>query len=257
MNRSNERGAVTCARCGRALPVGAANSTAASESLTHAAVHGMPLDPSPEANSPANGYDAWELDEEVRRLQARLGTWRRADAGASALCRPRFERPRAARRAAADTRRYDGPHLGPPPRHRRKRQSRGTRRSSWLAWCMLLLGLMAFSCGTALLVYSALEARDDLWTLGLPIAIGGQVGLFLGLVLQLERVWQNGRDAVQKLDRVDEQLYRFHQASQANAPHATASESYYAHVADRASPEVLLADLQGQLDLLAAELGRK
>jgi hypothetical protein len=116
---------------------------------------------------------------------------------------------------------------------------------------------MAFACGTALLVCAALEQRDELWDLGLPIAVGGQVGLLLGLVLQLERVWQNSRDAVHQLERVDAHLHHLERTtSLAAATPPTASQAFYTHLAHQASPELLLADLQGQLDVLSERLGR-
>jgi hypothetical protein len=127
-----------------------------------------------------------------------------------------------------------------------------------MAWVALALGLMAFACGTALLVLSHLSRRDELWTLGLPVAIGGQVGLLVGLVLQLERIWQNSRYAARKLDRVDAQLYELERAaSVASVTHGTAAQAFYTHLADGANPHLMLADLKGQIDLLAAELGRR
>ena len=36
-----------------------------------------------------------------------------------------------------------------------------------------------------------------------------------------------------------------------NVTHSSAAQAFYAHMADEASPQTLLADLKGQIDLLA------
>ncbi len=249
--RSATSGAIDCAHCGRPLSLAAATTTqtAAEEGLDLGAFR---------ASTAAHGtYEEWELDQNVRRLQAKVGTWHRPDDARPELVPPQFMRPKRARRTASAPRyRRDPPHAKVSPRHKSKKRAAG--RSSLLAWCLLFLGLMAFACGTALLVFSGLEQREDLWSLGMPIVIGGQVGLFLGLVLQLERIWQNGRDATRKLDRVDAQLHQLERTtSQLNVTHGSAAGAFYSHMAEDASPQLLLADLKGQLDLLAARMARR
>jgi hypothetical protein len=120
------------------------------------------------------------------------------------------------------------------------------------------IGLMGFCCGGVLLGWSFLAGRADLWNLGIPIAVGGQIALLIGLVLQLERIWQNNRYAVEKLDEVDERLADMHH-SQAllQVNHGSAAQAFYAHMADGANPSMLLADLKGQLDLLAVKLSER
>ena len=127
-----------------------------------------------------------------------------------------------------------------------------------MAWGVLSLGLMTFACGAVLLGWSFVENRPELWRLGMPIAVAGQVGLLLGLVLQLERIWINGRDAARKLEQVNSQLHHLEQtASMLGVTHGTAAQAFYAHMADEANPHMLLADLKGQLDLLAASISKR
>jgi hypothetical protein len=237
-----------CARCGHPLATGEAAST----SETDCGIDlGRPR-PAPAAST----YDDWELNERIRHLQAKTGTWRRYDPLRSDPPRRAYAAPSRGRRAVpVAPHRIHPPHARMPARHRAR--SRSPRRSSLLAWTMLSLGLMAFACGTALLVWSSVEKRAELWNLGLPVAIGGQVGLLLGLILQLERIWQNSRDASRKLDNVGAHLHELERATtMLHVPHATAAQAYYAHVADRADPRILISDLQGQLDLLAEQLAR-
>ena len=77
------------------------------------------------------------------------------------------------------------------------------------------------------MAWSSIERRDELWNFGLTTAIGGQIGLLLGLAVQLDRIWQNGDEAVDQLGRVDAQLHRMeHVGSLAIAPPATAAQAF-------------------------------
>ncbi len=245
--RAKQGKALSCAQCDRRLGRDALAGTQAA-GLAQSAAHGVELAASQSPAPPTAGYDDWKFDQSVQRLQARVGNWRRTDALRTDVPPPRYLQARQPRR----DRHY------PTVARRRRPKTRGKRRTSLLAWMFLAIGLTALACGSALLVWSVVDARDELWTLGIPIAVAGQVGLLLGLVLQLERVWQNGRDAVHKLDHVDRHLHHLEEAtSLLNTTHGSASQAFYAHMADDASPEFLLADLKGQLDALSAELVRR
>ena len=56
-----------------------------------------------------------------------------------------------------------------------------------LAWITTFLGTMALVCGGALLVWSQVVHRPELWPIGQPIALGGAFVLVLGLALQWDR----------------------------------------------------------------------
>ncbi len=107
---------------------------------------------------------------------------------------------------------------------------------------------MAFTCGTCLLIGSWIEERPELWSLGVPIAIAGQIGLFMGLVLQLERIWQSSRQAVLQLEKVDAQLRQLERATADwTAHHGTATQAFGNHITEPTSRNTLLTDLPGQL----------
>jgi hypothetical protein len=55
-----------------------------------------------------------------------------------------------------------------------------------IAWLILSVSLAVFSCGSVLLVWSLIGQREDLWPVGLPLALIGQAGLMVGVVLQLD-----------------------------------------------------------------------
>lgn len=174
----------------------------------------------------------------------------------------------AAESAAAGRR--DGSHAGPPTWHkplaedRRKAKSasRGRRRrrlTRAVTWSFLLLGTTGLVCGGGLLAWSMVSVRADLWSIGLPTAILGQVILLIGLVMEVEGLWRDNHAAAAKLNDVDDTLRRIKSASLLDPAHGSVSNTFYSHLAGGASPQVLLTDLKSQIDLLAdkiAESGR-
>ncbi|MBN2216673.1 MAG: hypothetical protein JW719_04790 [Pirellulales bacterium] len=197
----------------------------------------------------ASGYDGWELDEQLRHVARRLGmaaqpsgaglgkTHRRIDAAHGSTPEPHFD-GRPARRDA------DGPGLG------------GALLGAF-AWFTLMLGLMASTCGGVLLIWSVVVDRAELWNVGLPIAVGGVLALFVAMVLQLERLAADHRRSAARLARFDSQLVQLRRDTAVSAADARpAGAAFYAHLAGGASPQLLLTDLKGQLELLADRLGQ-
>ena len=129
---------------------------------------------------------------------------------------------------------------------------------SALAWLMTALGLMGFACGGVLLGWSFWTDRNDLWSMGLPITLAGQCGLVIGLLMQLERVWKTSSDNSSKLDNVDQRLHDLkHLTTVLGTSQSSASGAFYSHLSGGASPQLLLADLKSQLDLLATHMARR
>ena len=120
------------------------------------------------------------------------------------------------------------------------------------------LGTAAFLCGAVLLGWSLVDGYSHLWSLGLPITLGGQVLLLVALVMQLERIWSEGRRTSTKIAEVDEQIADLkHSTRMLSVSHGSASQAFYAHMAEGASEGLLLADLKGQLDLLAVRMAQR
>lgn len=133
-----------------------------------------------------------------------------------------------------------------------------TRMKSLAAWSAICLGLMAFACGGVLLGWSVLGQRTELWSLGVPITLVGQVALLVGLCLQLDRLWSENRDTSERLGQMDEQLEELRQTTRLmGTPYHSASQSFYAHLSEGASPKMLLSDLKGQIDLLAVRMSQQ
>ena len=209
----------------------------------------------PSAPTALPSYDGWETDEQLRHIERVLQT---------AKARGR-QLEAAYRREAA---RYDLPHAGPHARHvpptdkpGRRRKANPTGRGAvagLCTWSALLLGTTSLVCGGILLGWSMATGRQELWTIGLPVALIGQVALLIGLVLQLDRLWHDNREAAAKLDNVDEQLHELKATTTLlGTSHGPASSVFYAHLAGGAGPQRLLTDLKSQIDLLAMKMSQE
>src|SRR5262249_5161295 len=131
-------------------------------------------------------------------------------------------------------------------------------RSHTAAWAILSLGLAVFACGAVLLGWSLVAQREDLWPVGMPLALIGQAGLILGLILQLDGLWHTSRHTAAALSELDGELKSVRQATTLlSTSHSPSAQSFYLHLAEGATPQLLLADLKGQIDLLAQQMAKQ
>ena len=186
-------------------------------------------------------WDDWELDEDFLRVGRLSGP-----SAAPAESQPAFA-PVAASAPSVD-RRSNHPVI----------VSRGSAGRQFISWTVLSLSLMIFVCGAVLVGWSFYAGRFDLWRLGAPLTLIGQTGWLIALVLQLDGLWQGHRDTSQALQTLDGRLHELRQATELlSSARCGASQTFYAHMADGAAPHILLADLKGQLDLLATQLQQR
>lgn len=125
--------------------------------------------------------------------------------------------------------------------------------SGGAGWAVIALGLTTAVCGAGLLGWSYLGQRPDLVPVGAPFLAGGQAVLILGLLIQLDNLWRNTREVSESLRTLDGQIDELR--TRLPAEGSVSSHAFYSHLATGASPQVLLADLKGQLDLLANRIG--
>ena len=134
-----------------------------------------------------------------------------------------------------------------------------TRRSKTgqvFAWLVVATGTIALLAGVGLIAWSLSANQMIYWDLALGLALGGQGGLILGLVLVVSRLWRNSRYAVSKLQEVHARLGQLqHTADALTATRAGGAPAFYADLVRGASPQMLLSNLKGQLDQLATHLG--
>jgi hypothetical protein len=103
-----------------------------------------------------------------------------------------------------------------------------------VAWTLVSLSAAALACGAVLIGWSVTADRADLWQIGLPLAIGGQAGLLIGLALYLEGLWRTSRSQHEPAPAREVVI---HAASPLPAPHG-------------------LAELSSRLDTLSRQLSR-
>ena len=279
-----EDGAYCCPRCGDGIALPRTDGEAQAEgdaSCVDAVAAGVET-----AALLPPFHDAWESDEQLRHVGRIL------ESGATTQCAPRTPHapreaatsrtPHAPREAAPPEAatlpisqsssqeprfRIDAPHGSPSACHAAPTRTRVAPQApetaepgsvfAGLIWLALAAGTTAFACGGILLGWSIATGRQELWTIGTPVALAGQIALAVGLILQLDRLWRHSHTAAEKLDDVDEQLHELKTATTLlGTTHSSPAAAFYAHLADGASPQLLLTDLKSQLDLLATKLSR-
>lgn len=197
--------------------------------------------------------DTWESDEQLRHIQRVLAGQQKGYLPASS--------------AASRPTRIDASHHAPGrwnyPAVRQFFQDRlGRDRSpGWLSALISLVlsfGLMAFAFGGVLLGWSIFTGRQDLWTLGMPIALAGQIVLLMGFILQLDRLWSDNRHTAAKLEHVDERLHDLKATAELlGNPHTPPVAGFYHQWVGGLNSQMLLADLKSRLDLMAVKMGSK
>jgi hypothetical protein len=222
---AGEAGAVRCSQCSQ--PFAAAQATALNGSAAQRLLSDSPTE-----------ID-WALEAELRGVERLVGSLRNTAGPASAIDPPHPALPTW--------------HAPSVPQPREPVVVRSTSHTA--AWTILSIGLAIFACGGVLLGWSVVGQRDDLWPIGMPLALIGQAGLILGLILQLDGLWHTSRQATQALAELDGELASVRQATTLLSTSQTSgAQSFYVHLAEGASPQLLLADLKGQLDLLAQQM---
>jgi hypothetical protein len=246
---ATSRHGMCCGRCGVPLSGDGESKPAGESGRAHPAEIGIDLNQgAPPGIKP--GFDDWQLEQNLRRLQARIDP----------LHRQRPARPKMSTASRRPQWRVDAAHAPVRPPHSPRRRTSVDRpgRSPTFTNSALLLGLVACVGGVGVLGYSVVESRGELWNVGLSAVVAGGVVFLMGLVLQLERIWHNSRVAVQKLRQIDTHLQDLERTTAAlGVTHGSASQAFYTHMADSASPHLLLSDLKGQIDLLALSLSRR
>jgi hypothetical protein len=195
----------------------------------------------------------WALEAELRGVQRLLGSLKsRPGAGQQPMAaHPPHGAPATWQTPAGET---AATHHSITSRKNVVTQPRGHTAS----WLILSLGLAVFACGGVLLGWSILCQREDLWPVGMPLALLGQAALIVGLVLQLDGLSHSTRKATEALSELDGELKNVRQATTLlSTSHTGGAQSFYLHLAEGASPQLLLADLKGQMDLLAQHMSRQ
>ena len=210
------------------------------------------LDPS--CGRPSNGEDFpefveledWEFEETIRQAQQLL---RSVTDEPSPGLGPRFtERANSMRKPHVERRvpvASETPDLPPAGR---------TKPSGTWPWVMLAFGLGVFACGAALMGLSLAKGSPQLWQLGLPMVLGGQLAVLFVVIWQLDVVWLSNRATFVALHSVDEQLRQLQVRSDHHVAEPQDAKTFARHLAEDVSPHLLLKNLREQMDQLSAQL---
>ncbi len=239
-----------CARCGRRIgqPSSVPDETAGDTGATGAdATEGSAADSTGLEPPPRWRYDSWEMDEQLRHVARRLGRGERAA----------DELPTSVGSSESDHRSPLAWHLGDATRRADDRWAPRSGRRSLLGQVFLGLGVMGSVCGGVLLAWSVIAERNELWDAGMPIALVGQAALLLALILHLERFWRDGRHAAEKLDRFEGQLRDLQTSALPDMGHGFPRNTLHRQTDSGDDPQMLLADLKGQLEQLAVQLQQR
>ncbi len=251
---SNGQSSICCARCGKPLhrsrwqdgTTGREPNTSCETGKRDCDAHRVPFDDLPEFIE----LEDWEFEEtiqEAERLVRRVT--RSPELGLAQIPQQRVDGGHETHRllSAKNPSRESASSVPVPP-----------KQSSSLPWILLSIGLGVFVCGAALIGLSFVHQRPQLWQLGLPLLLGGQVAVLAVVIWQLDVAWNSHRATFVALHAMDDQLRRLREdwshLTPGSVPH---DHAFYRHLAEGAGPDVLLADLKDQMEVLSAHLARK
>jgi hypothetical protein len=115
------------------------------------------------------------------------------------------------------------------------------------------MGLTTLACGGALLCWSLIARRPDLWTIGAPTTLIGCVAILIGLILQIDTLGQENRDTAARIDHVNRRIAELKNRS-AGISGRSSLDRLDGRMDDAAQTQQLLADLKRQLELLASRI---
>jgi hypothetical protein len=201
----------------------------------------------------------WQSQQQARRMERAL---RRSTIDTSAPSSPRLQGPRRFDPPAQLFNCFEprvSPSLAPITPQVAAGARAGLRRTQGgqvIAWLIVVTGALVLTVGIGLVAWS-LAARQMLyWNLAIGLTLGGQGTLIFGLVLVISRLWRNSRYATGKLQDVHLGLNQLQQTADVLATmRSGGAPNFYADLLRGASPQVLLANLKGQVDQLAARVG--
>ena len=120
---------------------------------------------------------------------------------------------------------------------------------------LLAGGVFALAAGIMLLVWSAAFQLPLVWQWGMTVTFAAEATLVVGLVWMAVRLWGNSRRMNRQLAGIDQQLNDMHHLTGSLiGSRLSASQHFYDHYNQEASPHLLVANLRGQMDQLSRRL---
>ncbi len=266
---NDDDGRICCARCAGSISSGIGplpEKTPAEVDSDEAVAVSDSLAEEPEpaeaagVNQPPTVINDWQFEEELQAVDRLLRSLRSAGVitGTTEAVSERLAAVDAAHATAPEWHLPTARSPKKPPSNSasdsKQKKSRGPIHGL-ITWTLLSLGTMTFVCGAVLLGWAYAASRDQLWSIGMPLTLGGQALLLISLLFQLENLWSSNRETSSTLGDLDEQLSELrHATGMLSTTHSAHAQSFYAHMASGANSEMLLADLKGQLDMLTTKI---
>ncbi|MEZ6118606.1 MAG: hypothetical protein R3C28_18850 [Pirellulaceae bacterium] len=125
-----------------------------------------------------------------------------------------------------------------------------TRRKSNAACTFLIAcGIAMFTCGVALIGFSFLGDRENLWRIGAPISLAGQAIILIGMVYQLDSIWRSTSKTKSHVLSVERRLNDI-RVDQFETVAQRAGDRFagHPHPHDTPTPQQSLAELGKRLD---------
>ncbi|HEX2476469.1 MAG TPA: hypothetical protein VHK01_17075 [Lacipirellulaceae bacterium] len=201
----------------------------------------------------------WQTQQQTRRLERAL---RRSTIDTASPSSSRLQGPR---RFDPPTQLFNSfepqvsPSLAPITPQVAAGARAGLRRSQGgqvIAWLIVVAGTLVLAGGIGLVAWSLAAGQMLYWNLAMGLTLSGQGTLIFGLVLVVSRLWRNSRYATGRLQDVHAGLNQLQQTADVFAAmRSGGAPNFYADLLRGASPQVLLANLKGQVDQLAARVG--
>jgi hypothetical protein len=213
---------------------------------------GVALDEQPVAAGVAAGPPPMADDWQLRRRTREMGRKLRRDVGSR---RPTVGQNRD---VFDDLQHLTATPIVMPTESVAKRSSQRTQRpesGQFVAWLFALCGATTLGGGIGTIIWSLADDRPDLWNLAVGLTLIGQGLLIFGLVMIVARLWRNSRYASTKLQVVHGDITQLQRTADAlTAMRSGGAPAFYAELVRGASPQMLLANLKGQLDQLSTRL---
>ncbi len=131
----------------------------------------------------------------------------------------------------------------------------GDRQMQAVAWLAMIFGFGLATGGVVLLGMGLLGQQPEFWQWGVGVTLAGQAALIAGLIRVLISLWSNSRIASKHLTEVQRGLAQVQRSADSIvAQRPGGASGFYGELSRGASPTILLANLKGQIDHLAARM---
>jgi len=160
--------------------------------------------------------------------------------------------PKSAGQHAAQTKRANSKRANSKAIRVEQKRDRQAQSTAWLA---TVFGLGLALGGISLMGMGMFGEQAVFWQWGVGVTLAGQAILIAGLVRVLLSLWNNSRNSTQRLSDLRVELEEVQRTTEAILAQRTGgSSSFYGELARGASPALLMSNLKGQVDHLAARL---